>query len=270
MKERVQIGISTMHMTGEAVAKRMAIAGHNAFFIDQCDREGQDTLCHEGSRYPVWHSSQRGLSRSRNLALSHAQETYLWLCDDDVCIDSLAEERILSAFAAMPKADALCCNVVSETEGRPQHLITEKHSLKVRNAMRYPTYRFVWKTEVLKKLGVQFDEQFGSGATYSSGEDSLFTHTMLKRGCRIVAVPVEIGRVRHSDSQWFSGYTDKYLFDKGALFAALFGFALPYCAYMLLRHPDWREGRPFGKALALMQSGARTYRRRNRSERLSR
>jgi len=258
MKNTVQIGVSTMNLSGDTVPARMRLAGHDAFLVNQC---GQNGLRSCGA-FPVVDSAQRGLARSRNLALENTQAEFLWLCDDDVAIAPNAEEVILSAFAAHPQADAIAFNVPSDTPGRPQRLIQAEHALKLSNSMRYPTYRFVYRLASLKKAGLRFDERFGSGSVYTSGEDSLFTAACLKAGLRLIAVPQEIARVNHADSGWFEGFTDKYLHDKGALFEAIFGFGLPYCALMLWRHPDWRSGRPFLKALSLMQNGAREFRRR--------
>lgn len=261
MKNTVQIGVSTMNLSGDTVPARMRLAGHDAFIVNQCGKNANREISYSGCAFPVVDSAQRGLARSRNLALDTAQAEFLWLCDDDVAIAPDAEEVILSAFAEHPQADAIAFNVISDTPGRPQRPIETEHALKLSNSMRYPTYRFVYRLASLKKAGLRFDERFGSGSVYTSGEDSLFTAACLKAGLRLVAVPREIARVNHADSGWFEGYTDKYLHDKGALFEAIFGFGLPYCALMLWRHPDWRSGRPFLKALSLMQNGAREFRR---------
>ena len=257
MSKTVQIGVSTMHLEGDTVPTRMALAGHDAFIINQC---GQDGVRMHGG-IPVVDSSQRGLARSRNLALDKAQAEFIWLCDDDVAIAPDAEKTILSAFEEHPEADAIAFNVTSLTPDRPQRPIVAEHSLKLSNSMRYPTYRFVYRLAALKKAGLRFDERFGSGSVYTSGEDSLFTAACLKAGLKLIAMPLEIGCVEHADSGWFDGFTDKFLHDKGALFEAIFGFGLPYCALMLYRHPEWRGGRPLFKALTIMQKGAREYRR---------
>jgi len=261
MPKKIQIGVSTMHFTGDIVPGRMRLAGHDAFVINQCGQDGRRSFSYAGEDFPLIDSARRGLSRSRNMALDEAECDLLWLCDDDVTIAENAEEIIRSAFAAHPEADAIAFNVASDTPDRPQRPITAVHELKLSNSMRYPTYRFVYRLASLKKAELRFDERFGSGSLYSSGEDSLFTAACLKAGLRLVAVPEQIGRVKHADSGWFDGYTDKYLRDKGALFEAIFGFGLPYCALMLHRHPDWRAGRSFFQALMIMLQGARGFRR---------
>lgn len=259
----VQIGVSTMRLQGDAVPLRMQVQGHDVFFIDQCGRDGREETEFAGTRFSIIHSAERGLSRSRNLAMTMARAELLWLCDDDVRIAKDAEETILAAFATHPKADGIAFNVPSDTKDRPQREIVQEHALHLRNAMRYPTYRFVYRRESLVNAGLRFDERFGSGAIYTSGEDSLFTAACLHAGLKLLAVPCEIARVKHEDSSWFEGFTDKFLHDKGALFEAIFGYGLPYCALMLLRHPDWRAGRSFWKALRVMRRGATEYRTGN-------
>lgn len=261
MKPQLQIAVSTMHLSGDTVPERMRLAGHEAFIVNQCGEDGRRDLSFSGHIFPVFDSAQRGLARSRNMALDRAEGEFLWLCDDDVAIAENAEAVIQAAFSAHPEADAIAFNVISDTPERPQRPIEAEHALKLSNSMRYPTYRFVYRFSSLKKAGLRFDERFGSGSVYSSGEDSLFTAACLKAGLKLVAHPKEIGRVKHADSGWFDGFTDKYLHDKGALFEAIFGFSLPYCALMLYRHPDWRAGRSFLKALSLMVKGARDYRK---------
>ena len=261
MKNDVQIGVSTMRLCGDTVPGRMRLAGHDAFIINQCGEDGEREISFSGHIFPVFDSALRGLARSRNMALDKAVGEYLWLCDDDVAITENAEEVIQAAFSAHPEADAIAFNVISDTPERPQRPIESEHALRLSNSMRYPTYRFVYRLSSLKKAALRFDERFGSGSFYSSGEDSLFTAACIKAGLKLVAVPKEIGRVKHADSGWFEGFTDKYLHDKGALFEAIFGFSLPYCALMLYRHPDWRAGRSFLRALSIMQKGAREYRK---------
>lgn len=45
-----------------------------------------------------------------------------------------------------------------------------------------------------------------------------------------VASTIFLGTVKQEDSTWFKGYDEKYFFDRGALFAAMYG----HCAYAML------------------------------------
>lgn len=257
---KLSVFVSTMHMEGDALPEKMAFRGDNIAIVNQCDKRGMREIRTDRYDARIYDRTERGTSKSRNEALAIAEGELVWLCDDDLRLAEDFESRILTAFRNMPDADAIAFNVPSDTPERPQKPILETHRLSVKNALRYPVYRFVYRLSSLRRAGLRFNENFGGGAKYSSGEDTLFIVQSLRAGLKAYAVPIEIARVKHEDSSWFSGYTDKYLFDKGALFRAIFGQrALLYDCAMLTRHPEWRDGRSLQKALALMLRGGRDF-----------
>lgn len=69
--------------------------------------------------------------------------------------------------------------------------------------------------------GIMFNEQFGAGARYRSGEENLFIKECLTKKLKIYFVPEYIAILTDSnESTWFKGFNKKYLFDKG-VFAAV-------------------------------------------------
>ncbi|MDP4117859.1 MAG: hypothetical protein Q8873_01560 [Bacillota bacterium] len=62
---------------------------------------------------------------------------------------------------------------------------------------------------------------FGGGAIYSSGEDTLFICDLLKKRLKVYVYSATIVAVQQGQSTWFSGYSNKYLFDEGALYRAI-------------------------------------------------
>ena len=74
-----------------------------------------------------------------------------------------------------------------------------------------------------------FNTLFGSGATYSCGEDTLFLKELIEKGLKLYKTPIRIASVDMSDSTWFKGYNEKYFRDKGALIEA----AYPRSSYLL-------------------------------------
>lgn len=69
-----------------------------------------------------------------------------------------------------------------------------------------------------EKSGVRFSTLFGGGAKYSNGEDSLFIKELMDKGIQVYTSPEVIGRETESESTWFSGYHDKFFFDRGVLY----------------------------------------------------
>ena len=260
---KLEVFVSTMNMEGAALPARLGAEAAQVAFVNQCGREGERSVPCGGGSCRVIDSAQRGLSRSRNMALDLARGDLIWLLDDDLILDPACEERILAAFAAHPEADAIGFNVVSDTPGRPQRLFRGEGEITLLNSLRNPTFRFVYRTARLREKGLRFREEFGSGSVYSSGEDSVFTVDCLRAGLRLITLPIQVARVDHTDSAWFVGFTEKYLRDKGAIMRAIFGRGAPFwCVVMLARRREWRSEYPFPKALRFMLEGARDWARR--------
>ena len=109
-----------------------------------------------------------------------------------------------------------------------------------------------------------FSLLFGGGAKYSNGEDSIFIRDCLKKKLRATAVPVTIGKEVPRPSTWFSGYNEKFFFDRGVLYAYLYGcMAVPFALRFLLKHRNimFKEGYPISmkQAYSLMKKGLREF-----------
>ena len=115
------------------------------------------------------------------------------------------------------------------------------------------------RLDSLQKANIYFSLLFGGGARYSSGEDSLFIWTALKRKLKIYAVPIQIGTVSHAETTWFKGYTNKFFEDKGALFYSLSrNFYIFLIIQFLIRKRDMGN-QSFTKKLFLMLKGVKDF-----------
>lgn len=150
----------------------------------------------------------------------------------------------------------ICFNMEVDSERATYH--TEAKTRVHRwNCGRYPTYSFACKTELLHKKNITFNLLFGGGAKYSNGEDSLFIQECLKKGMKIVALPINIGREVPRPSTWFNGYTDKFFYDRGVLYRYLYGaLATPMALRFLLRHKSMLlKEKSFKEAYGLIKKG---------------
>ena len=98
---------------------------------------------------------------------------------------------------------------------------------------------------------------FGGGAKYSNGEDSLFLLECLKKGFRVYALPIEIGKEVPRPSTWFNGYTEKFFFDRGVLYYYLYGKLRHLMAirFLLAHKGVMCQEIPVKKAFELMCAG---------------
>ena len=105
---RLQVLLSAMHLAGEDYIDTLNITT-DAVVINQCDREaGRDTerTGTDGKTHRIRYieTKQRGLSKSRNLAISEADADICILCDNDVEYLPDYEKSILEGFARQVKS----------------------------------------------------------------------------------------------------------------------------------------------------------------------
>lgn len=119
--------------------------------------------------------------------------------------------------------------------------------------MRYGTVRIAARRNSLIKHNITFNQNFGGGSKYGSGEDTLFLTECLKAKLNIYAVPEYIGTIKDErESTWFKGFNEKYFMDKGALF-----YFLLIIQFVLRNHS--KTGSQFKKRekLKLLTNGIR-------------
>ena len=102
-----------------------------------------------------------------------------------------------------------------------------------------------------------FSLLFGGGAKYSAGEDSLFLKQFMDKGYKVYASPVTIGREREEDSTWFSGYHEKFFYDRGVLYRFLYGHLAGIWAlrFLLAHRGKMCQQVPVREAYRIMRKG---------------
>lgn len=257
---RLQVLVSTMHQTDYKLMKKMNIQS-DAIFINQCDRNEFEKFEYKGNAIFFLSFNERGIGLSRNNALMRATADICLFADDDVGYIDNYREIIIKTFQSNPDADIIVFNVLSTNPAREEYIILKEKRLRFYNCLRYGTFRIAIRTESIRKKNMYFSLLFGGGAKYGSGEDSLFLMESIKKGCKIYASPKVIGSVTHEESTWFNGYTNKYFFDKGALFAAFSGkLARVLCLQFIARHREiYQKSRSWKQVFDLMNRGIQDF-----------
>lgn len=215
-----QLLIATMHQVDHSMCEQMNLHS-GAIIVNQCDRNGAESFKFRGSDIQMLSFNERGVGLSRNTALMRATADIIEFADDDMIFTDTYQEDMLREFEAHPEADVIIFNVRSLNPERPLQQFTKFGRITRLTALRYGCPRIAVRREKLLYHTISFSLLFGGGAKYSSGEDSLFLQDCLRSGLRVYCSPVRIADVTHETSTWFKGYTDKYFFDKGVLFAML-------------------------------------------------
>lgn len=222
MTDDLEVLISALGKDAQELASCMNLEC-DAVIVDQGSREGRyEFRTQEGITVRVIESGDRGVGRSRNLALEEAKGRIVLFSDDDIVYSKGYAEVILKAFETHPEADIIMFNV-DVAEDRKTYRIDKEIRVHKWSVGRYPAYAAAARLDSIREAKVKFSVLFGGGARYSNGEDSLFFMDCLRSGLKIIGVPYNIGTEVPRESTWFHGYNDKFFFDRGVLYSFLYG-----------------------------------------------
>lgn len=218
---RVQVLASVMNQTVEGIAEKMCLDS-DAVIINQCGRLGIEEIVYKGHNVRFFSFPDRGVGRSRNEAILRADGDICLFSDEDIVYEPGYAELIANEFEKNPHADMILFNVTVAEERRTYHIGSRKR-VRWYNCGRYGAVSFAVRRESLLSSGVTFSLLFGGGARYSNGEDSLFLKEFMGKGYKVYTAPVTIGREETRESTWFSGYNEKFFYDRGVLYRYLYG-----------------------------------------------
>lgn len=224
----------------------------NCIVINQCDYNNYE----EYKNFKIYSYNEKGVAKSRNRALEFSDGDVLLFCDDDVVYNDQYENIIKNEFSENKNADIIVFNL--ESPNRKIRLIKRKKKVHFYNCLRYGTYRIALRKSSV--LGMKFNEKFGPGSKYCSGEDGLFLLDCLKKKFKIYSSNKFIGRVEQIKSFWFNGYNEKYFFDRGALYCAINKkFYLLIGLYCLVRNNKTYKEIGFFRAIRCIIDGKKAY-----------
>jgi hypothetical protein len=175
--------------------------------------------------------------------------------DDDITYYDGTLAQVKTAFAAFPDADVIIFSVDLEKRGEIYERRRVPHKkMHIWNAMKYGTYSIAAKRKSLIKNNITFHHCFGGGALYGSGEDSLFLKECFDKKLKVYSYDYVLGKCNKDQSSWFSGFNEKFFYDKGALFGCLFP-RLKYVMLPVFAAKFNKTDIPVGKRLKYMFAG---------------
>ncbi len=251
----LELLVSAMNKEPLALAQEMQI-GSDAVIVSQGDSYGYQELMYEGNRIRFLAMKERGVGLSRNTVLMRARADIGLFADEDIVYVPGYKELVLKAFEEHPEADMLLFNVQA-MPGRETYHISEFGRVRRYNCGRYSAYSCAVRMEAIIKRNITFSLLFGGGARYSNGEDSLFIQECIQKGMKVYKVPVQIGSEQVRESTWFSGYHEKFFFDRGVLYRYMYKrlakvFAL---RFLLVHKGEMCREIPWKKAFGIMCRG---------------
>ena len=251
---QLQVLVATMHQKDLSVVEKMNIRC-DAVVANQAD--WNEILAAGNSRMIT--TATRGVGLNRNIALLAADADILLFADDDVVYYDGMPQAVIAAFEENPQADVLVFGLDMVKNGsifERRHLTNRR--LYLFNSMRFGTCRIAIRRNALLRANIMFNQNFGGGCPFSSGEDSLFLKACFDRGLKVYSHEYVLGTCAKDTSTWFVGYDEKYFYDRGVLMRHLF----PRIPRVMALYFAVRFKRPtqikVGQRIALMQAGVRS------------
>lgn len=257
----IQVLVSTMHQRDYSLLSTMNIQT-DAVVINQCDKEGVEEFQYNKCSILWINTTERGLSKSRNMALRYATADICILADDDLIYRDNYEIAIKQSFEQNPKMTILIFQVEG-IERKYKNYPQKARSLNYINAMKVSSVEVAFRRKEIIKNNVFFDELFGAGTRFLMGEENIFISQLLKQKLKGLFVPKIIANLHIGNSSWFPGYNKEYFIGKGAAFAALqSGFTwLLILQFALRKHCRYKKEMSLCNAIKLMFLGKKEYRK---------
>ncbi|MCZ6105402.1 hypothetical protein O6B34_04915 [Campylobacter ureolyticus] len=158
--------------------------------------------------------NEKGLSRSRNLGLSLIDKNidFVYFADDDIKINNNSFKKITNRNIDF----YLFSCVVDGNIKKP------KYNINFINSMKLSSIQIVYNVKFLKEKNIKFDNRFGSGTRFGSGEENIIIFDMLRGNAKSLSFDDIIANTENlRPSTWFKGFNEEFLFNRGAIFTRM-------------------------------------------------
>ena len=229
---KVELLLSCMHQKDAELVYKSHLTG-NVVVINQCDEENYREYPNENGTIRFFSTKERGLTKSRNMAIEKSDAEICMLCDDDEVFILDYEQKIKDAYASLPQADVIIFKMVNYPCPFPNK-VTKIH---FPYTMNVSSWQISFRRMRLKEQGVAFDELLGAGSGNGAEEELKFLTDCEKAKLQIYYVPIAIASVAQSESTWFAGFTEEFFVNRGATTRYILGMPLAflYAVYYVVK-----------------------------------
>jgi glycosyltransferase involved in cell wall biosynthesis len=148
--------------------------------VNQCDREGRETFAYNGNRILWIDTTERGLSKSRNMAIANATADICMLADDDMEYRSDYQTTVLDAFHRLD-GDVISFQVRGIEKPFKNYSAQEK-KVDFLQSMKLASVEIAFRRAMFVEKKIRFDELIGAGTEFLLGEENAMLAQCLKKG----------------------------------------------------------------------------------------
>lgn len=208
----------------------------------------------------MYNYKEKGLSKSRNRAIENSKKDICLIADDDVVYKPNTFDVVKKSFEDNPKADIITFQIETPEGYLFKDYPKEKFWHNTKSILKVSSIEIAFKRKVILKNNIKYDESFGLGAKYKSGEENIFLMDCLKKGLKIKYIPIPI--VLHpfeSSGKKIDDYVS--VASKGALFTRLFGwkFIIINFIFALKKYNLYKDQLSFIKFVKYIYKGSLDY-----------
>ena len=203
----------------------------------------------------------KGVARNRNNTLRSIESSAICLIlDDDVILCKNAFKTVLQSFVKNPSADFISFKIL-DLEGddyKPYPKEKRWHNLRILTGIG--TTEMAFRSDLVLKNNVKFDERFGPGAVdYPLGEDFIFAMDLYHLKSKMLFLPIPI--VKHPLGSTGGSLDQKIIFARGAMFARAFGWKafVVNLLFSAKKYSNYRNKISFFSYLILLTKGTIDY-----------
>jgi len=185
-KSDLEILVATMNRSNLNFLIPMFPFAHFSEFsilvINQTD--GENLIISEYENVRVINSYEKGLSKSRNLALQNTSGKVALIADDDVVFIQGFDSKILKTHQINNDFSVICFQTLTD-ENKPYSIYRkEEFWMKEKDFRDVLSIELTFKPEDTRKKNIFFNEYFGLGAKFQDAESLFFlrraNHNQLK------------------------------------------------------------------------------------------
>ena len=180
----IEVLIATMNKTSLSFIEKMfpqnKLENLRLLIINQTKLGNECTSSFENIR--VINSYEKGLSKSRNLAIKNAVGDICLIADDDVEYVKNFQEIVKNAYHRITNASIITFKIDTFTgEDYKRYPETSKQLLTRNSIKSTSSIEITFKREDIVSRNIQFNTLFGLGSCFSAGEEYLFLKDALKQ-----------------------------------------------------------------------------------------
>lgn len=243
----VNVLISCMHQDNTDIIQRTNIQT-DVIVINQCDKNETIEFDFLNKKKDICHAkfictTERGLSRSRNMAIENAWGDICLICDDDELLEDDYEDKIINAYQLHPREHIIVFTIDRRELKVSKTYPSNAKYVNLRQILQTSSVQVTFKRDAIISRGIKFDVMLGSGTGNGGGEENKFLIDCKKGGYKIYYVPICIGAVLSGNSTWFNGYTTQFMRNQGWSSRRAFGpfLGLAYIVVYGYRHRELFE-----------------------------